>query len=312
MDHTLLHEMRTFLLIAASACAFASSATAQAPASGPLALLLPASTRAAGLGNVGVVARDESSVFYNPAQINPTTGFGGTFVRYGSSGSMGTLASAVTVNWLTLGWGVQVLEFKAPSSASYPFMPADVVQRGTRDAQSLVAAAGANFLFKGFRAGVGAKYAEDRVDEAGESSTASPAIQKRVLLGDLGVSHPFKSGTAALAVQNLGDGSRLPLPIQTTLGWGRQMQASQLDLAFATQVSMRRNWFGAGGGIEAGYGWIEGWSAALRAGAHRPETAAQRPVSIGGTLNADHVVLDYALEFFEGSRYAHHISFRWR
>jgi hypothetical protein len=35
-------------------------------------------------------------------------------------------------------------------------------------------------------------------------------------------------------------------------------------------------------------------------------------MTIGGTLNADRLSLDYALEFFEGNRYAHHISVRWR
>ena len=64
--------------------------------------------------------------------------------------------------------------------------------------------------------------------------------------------------------------------------------------------------------MEIGYGWIEGWSAAVRAGVRRTETAAQRPVSAGGTLNADHLAIDYALELFEGSRYAHHVSLRWR
>lgn len=310
--------MRHYLMAVASACALASSANAQAPSTGPLILLLPASTRATGMGNAWVAGRDETSVFYNPAQINPTTGFGGRVARYGSNGTLGTLANAVTINWLTLGWGVQVVEFKAGASSTYPYAPADIAAPGSRDAQSLEVAAGGNFLIKKFRAGFGVKYAEDRVEAAinplaaAPLSYSAPAIRKGVLLGDLGVSHSLLSGTAALAVQNIGDDSGIKLPIQTTLGWARQMQAQQLDLAFAAQVSARRDWLGAGGGIEAGYGWIEGWSAALRAGAHRTETAAQKPVALGATLNADHLSLDYALEFFEGSRYAHHISIRWR
>jgi hypothetical protein len=263
------------------------------------------------MGNAWVAGRDESSVFYNPAQIAPTTGFGGTFARYGSNGTSGTLANAVTINWLTLGWGVQVVELKARADATYPFTPADLVQPGTRDAQSLVATAGANFLVKKFRAGVGVKYAEDRVDGIA-GSTPSPPVLNGLLLADVGVSHSLLSGTVALAAQNLGDASRLTLPRQTTLGWARQMQARQVDLAFAAQVSERNRWIGGGGGVEVGYGWIDGWSAALRAGARRTETAAQRPVALGGTLNADHLSLDYALELFEHSSYAHHISIRWR
>ncbi|MEO8337977.1 MAG: hypothetical protein ABI664_23590 [bacterium] len=310
--------MRTLLTALASACVFASSAMAQAPDTGPLVLLLPANTRAAGMGNAWVAGRDETSVFYNPAQINPTTGFGGRVVRYGSNGTLGTLATAMTINWLTLGWGVQVVEFKALGTSTYPYTPSELTQPGTRDAQSLVIGAGGNFLVKKFRLGFGAKYAEDRVEAAlnplaaAPLSYVAPAIRKGVLLGDVGVSHSFRNGTAALAVQNIGDDSRVSLPIQTTLGWARQMQASQLDLAFAAQVSARRDWIGGGGGVEAGWGWIEGWSAAVRAGAHRTETAAQKPVTMGATLNADHLSLDYALEFFDGSRFAHHVSLRWR
>jgi hypothetical protein len=311
--------MRTFLLAVASACALASSATAQAPATGPLVLLLPASTRAAGMGNAWVAGRDETSVFYNPAQINPTTGFGGRVVRYGSNGTLGTLANATTINWLTLGWGVQVVDFKALSLAPYPYAPSEVMREdGTRDAQSLVVGVGGNFLIKKFRAGVGLKYAEDRVDAAinpiaaAPLSYSAPAIHKGVLLGDVGVSHSLFSGTAALAVQNIGDDSRVKLPIQTTLGWARQLQTQQVDFAFATQVSVRRDWIGAGGGVEAAWGWIEGWSAAVRAGVHRTETAAQKPIAMGATLNADHLSIDYALELFDGSRFAHHVSLRWR
>lgn len=303
--------MRRILLVIVWAGAHAASARAQAPATGPLALLLPSSTRAAAMGDVAVASRDESALFYNPALVTAAPGAGGSFVRYGSNGTLGTLAGAVAVNWLTLGWGVQVVEFTARSDASYPFTPADVTRRGSRDALSLVAGAGANFLIKGFRAGVGVKYAEDRVG-ASVAEPTSPAVLKGFILGDLGVSHRLFSGTAAAAVQNIGDDSRLGLPIQTTLGWTRPKQAGPFDLAVAAQLLERGHWIGGGGGVEAAYGWIEGWSVAVRAGARRTESVAQHPVSVGGALNADHLALDYALEFFDGRRYAHHVSLRWR
>ena len=302
-----MHLRSTFLALAV---ATALPAHAQAPAAGPLVLLLPATARATAMGNAWVAGRDESSVFSNPAQINPTPGFGGTFARYGSGGTSAMIASATVVNWLTLGWGVEVVDFKARTDATYPFTPGDLARRGSRDAQSLMANVGGSFLVKKFRVGLGAKYAEDRVDAI--PSIGAPSILKGLLLGDVGIAHSLLSGTAALAVQNIGDDSRLPLPIQTTLGWARQMQAQQLDLAFAAQVSERNQWIGGGGGVEVGYGWIEGWSGALRAGLRRPETSAQRPVSLGAGLSADHLGVDYALELFEGNRYAHHFSLRWR
>lgn len=301
----LLGVMTTVLL------ARVASAQGSAPPAGPLVLLLPTSTRATALGNAWVAGRDEYSVFYNPAQINQTNGIGGSFTRYGSNGTLGALTGGFTVGPLTYGWGVSLVEYKARNTASYPFAPSELTANGTRDAFSIAAVAGANYTYKGFRLGVGTTYAEDRV--AADATMGNSAIHETFLLGNVGASHPLWGGTAALAVENIGDRSKpRTSPTQTALGWNKQMQAGEFDLGFATQLSVRNSWLGAAGGAEIGYGWIEGWSATVRAGAHRTETSAQRPVSFGGTLNADRLAFDYAVEFFEGNRYAHHISVRWR
>ena len=304
--------MRLTFKAVASACLIATGAHAQAPAAGPLVLLLPASTRGTGMGNAWVAARDDAAIFYNPALINPTNGLYATFVRYGSNGTMGELTNSVTVGTLNLGWGVEVLEFKARNDALYPFVPADIMRDGTRDALSLAASAGADFTFRGFKTGLAMKYAEDRVDGILGTSGVTPPLRKGVLLADFGLTHPFMSGTAGFAVQNMGDDSRISLPITTTLGWVRTISTDQLDFTVVADASQRDKWVGGGGGIDMSYGWIEGWSATVRAGARRTETSAQRPVSLGGTLNADHLAIDYALEFFEHSGYAHHLSLRWR
>ena len=281
---------------------------AQAPATGLLVLLLPASPRATALGNAWVAGRDDYSLFYNPAQIAPTNGIGGSFARYAPGAAMGALTGATTVGSITFGWGAQLAELRAASDAIYPLTPASLVTSGPRSAASFVAAAGANRVFKGFRTGVALKYAEDRLDLSGRT-TAAPV---RRLLGDAGVSHPLYSGTVALAVQNIGDDGRPNLPMQAALGWARQFQPGQLDVGVATQLLERRGWLSPAAGLELGYGWIEGWSASLRAGARRPETSGQRPLTFGGGLNADRLALDYALEFFAGRRYGHHLGVRWR
>jgi len=301
----LLGVLSTLLL------ATGASAQGAAPPAGPLVLLLPTSTRATGLGNAWVAGRDDYSMFYNPAQINQTNGIGGSFTRYGANGTLGVLTGGVTVGPLTYGWGVSLVEYKARSTSSYPFAPTELTSNGTRDALSVAAVAGANYTLKGFRLGVGTTYAEDRV--AADAPSAKAAIHEAFLLGNVGVSHSLWGGTAALAVANIGDRSTTRTsPTQTALGWNRQMQAGEFDLGFATQLSVRNGWLGAAGGAEIGYGWIEGWSAVIRSGARRTETPAQRPVSFGGTLNADRLAFDYAVEFFEGNRQAHHISVRWR
>src|SRR5206468_2608261 len=127
-----------------------------------------------------------------------------------------------TVGSITFGWGVQRADLRPASDASYPFTPASLVSTGAgrRDASSFLAAAGANRVFKGFRTGVAVKYAEDRLDGG---SRASGVLARR-LLGDAGVSHAFYSGTAALAVQNVGDDRTVHMPVQAALGWTRQFQ----------------------------------------------------------------------------------------
>jgi hypothetical protein len=305
--------MRISRTIAVAAGLLASRAQAQAPSTGFLVLLLPASARATALGNAWVAGRDDYSIFSNPAQIAPTNGIGGSFARYGPGAVQGALSGAATVGSLTFGWGAQLAELRVGNDATYPFVPAMLTSRGSRSALSFVAAPGANRVFKGFRTGLAVKYAEDRLEGlVGIVGDVGSGVPARRLLADAGVSHNLLSGTAAVAVQNADDGSTPHAPLQVALGWARQFQPGQLDVGVATQVLERRGWVSPAGGVEVGYGWIEGWSATVRAGARRPETSAQRPLTLGGALNADRLALDYALEFFAGNRYGQHLAIRWR
>jgi len=300
---------RTLLAVAA----LAGALHAQAPADGPLVLLVPVSARATALGNASV--RDDYSIFYNPARIAATNGIGVALARYGGNGTFGALASGVNVGPLNWGWGVEVLQFHARNSSAYPYAPAELVADGTRLAMSLAAVIGAEYTLKGFNIGVDAKFAEEHADAVQLPQSAllgfSP-IQRNLLLADAGTTHALLGGTAEFVVQNIGDRGSYPVPMTEKLGYTRSLNLKQIDLAFAGEVLDRQGWIGGGGGAELGYGWIEGFSAVLRAGARRPETAGQRPVAVGGTLNADRLQLDYALEFFEGNRYAHHLTVRWR
>lgn len=308
-----MHSSKYFVATAL-AFTFSAAAHAQAPAEGPLVLLLPVSARAIGLGNASV--RDDYAIFYNPARITPTNGIGATFARYSSNGTFGALASAVNVGPLNFGWGVELVQFRARLSSAYPYFPEELVSTGARSALSLAAMAGAEYTYKGFNLGLGVKFAEDRVEGIYPSFLSSPAgassFQHTRLLADVGTTHALLGGTAEFAVQNIGDRSAFGLPTTTKLGFARNVNTDQLDFAFAADVLERGKWIGGGGGAEVGWGWIEGFSAALRVGARRAEADGQKPLAVGATLNADRLSLDYALEFFDGNRYAHHIAFRWR
>jgi hypothetical protein len=290
--------MRTIRSTVTLSCALTLGAHAQAPAAGPLALLLSPSVRSTAVGDAWVTRRDDFATFYNPALIGPTDGIGISFARYDGDGTMGALASAVTIGPITFGWGAEFVQFKADETP------------GSRDASSLAAVTGANFLFKDFRLGLGMKYAEDQLSGVLGSPISEP-IHHGVLLGDLGIAHRLFAGTAGLSVENIGNDRALAVPLETAVNWVRPMQTDVFDFAVGARVAERNRWVGGGGGVEAGYGWIEGYSVTLRAGAQRPEVITQRPMSVGGTFNADRLVLDYALEFFDGNRYAHHIAIRW-
>ena len=309
--------MRSLLLVGAGACVLSTGAYAQAPATGPLALLLPASTRAMAQGNGGVAGRDDDVIFYNPAQlINVRGGFNTTLARYGSSSTLVAMSSAFTGGPLSLGWGVQYVNFSTQPGATYPFTPDVLTGRGPVNASSLVAAVGAAMVYKGFRIGIAAKYAEDRLS-VGTGPVATPPALHGIFVGDAGVSHPLWGGTAGLSVQNVGrdsfrSGDAVHAPLQTSLGWSVLKQVGELDVGVTAQLAARKGWIAPGAGVEVGYTWIEGYGMTLRAGAHRAETGAERPFGTGFSFNADRLTIDYGLQFFDGGQTAHRMTFRWR
>ncbi|HVT40047.1 MAG TPA: hypothetical protein VHE78_13455 [Gemmatimonadaceae bacterium] len=308
--------MRSLLIVCA--CAWASSLHAQveAPPTGPLALLLPASTRAMALGNAGVTGRDDDVIFYNPAQlVNVRGGFNASLARYGPASSLGAMSSSFTGGPLSLGWGVQAVSYSTRRS-TYPFTPDVLTDRGSIAAFSMVAAVGAATTYKGFKIGTAAKYAEDRVSN-GTVLRGPAELVSGMAAFDVGVAHNLWTGVAGLAVQNIGRNApgnkpTSESPLQASLGWSVIKQVGELDVGFAAQLTSRRGWISPGAGLEAGYNWIEGYSLALRAGARRPETSAERPFSVGAAFNADRLALEYATQFFDGGRTANRMTLRWR
>ncbi|HKS05084.1 MAG TPA: hypothetical protein VJR92_02125 [Gemmatimonadaceae bacterium] len=282
---------------------------AQAHESGPLLLLLPAGPRAAAFGNAWVVGRDENVVFSNPSLINATTGFGISYSRYDNEGQVGTFAYGTTVGRFTFGVGARTAVYSPSVGAGLPFEPAELLESSDRQAMSVLTAVGMNMTYAGNRVGITAKYAEDRVTYSGSPATLP---RQSVFYADFGLSRPFLNGTFGFAIQNIGSGRGGERPAQTSLGWTRARILGEFDLVVAGAVTIRDYWVSPGGGVELGYGWIEGWSTAFRLGARKTETDVQKPISAGWTLNADRLGLDYAVELFEGDRLAHHLSLRWR
>jgi hypothetical protein len=116
-------------------CAFAGPAFAQAPPAAPMVLQLPATARAAALGDAWVTGRDSEVIFYNPAQIiGASRTFGVTLGRPGPGSTALTAASSYAAGKysLTLGWGARLLDFRVDPAAAYPYTADDLLSRGAR------------------------------------------------------------------------------------------------------------------------------------------------------------------------------------
>lgn len=307
------------LVATLSACALAAPAFAQAPPAPPLVLQLPATARAAALGDAWVTGRDSEVIFYNPAQIiGATRTFGVTLGQPGAGNSSVSAATSYAAGKysLTLGWGARLLNFHVDPAAAYPYTADDLLTRGSADGQSLLLTFGGAILYKNFKIGGAAKFVSDRVSSMpGDPTFVS--INQHAWVADVGVSRALWGGTAAFAAQNLGrtaavDATTLVTPRQFLAGYSWTRGAGPLDLNLFGQVTMRKDWWSPAGGVEVGYSWIEGYGVTLRVGARRPLTSREQPIGLGAAINADRLTVEYGVQFFEGACPSHLVTVRWR
>jgi hypothetical protein len=312
----------------------------------PLGLVLPASARTLGLGNVGVASRDDDVLFYNPAQLAVARGTSASFERYSASSSSGALSSVTRFSNSAIAIGVSIADYKTPTAfvspaggasavtpiAEFPLDRQSSLGPGLGEGLTSEAAFGYAITLKGIRLGGAAKYVEDEV----------PAVRIQRGALDLGVAKDlFGFYTIALAVQNIGPSTeisciihseighepceveatpappsslRVPLylPLRTTLGGSFSHQLGEFDFLSTAAVSMlRSNALYPAAGAELGYSWLDGYSVAIRAGARRP-VPGESGVTAGAGFTADRLSIDYALETLSDSRVGHRIGLRIR
>lgn len=300
-------------------CTLASRAYAQAPVTAPLIMHLPSSARTAALGNAWVAGRDAEVIFYNPAQLIGTgRDFAVSISRPGRAGTALSAASAYAAGKLslTLGWGVHMVGFNADPLTPYPYASDVLLTRGSADGQSLLLSFGGAIAYKGLRIGGAGKYVSDRASTPSGDATPLSIAQHNWLV-DIGVARNLFGGVAAFSVQNIGrtatlDPSVLKTPQQFLAGYSIGKPAGPLDISLYGQVTMRTGWTAPAGGVEIGYSWIEGYSVTVRAGARRPETDVEKPISLGAAFTADRLTVEYGVQFIDGGRANHGVTVRWR
>src|SRR5262249_37005526 len=158
--------------------------------------------------------------------IGARTDFAVSLMHLGPEADGVALTSAYAAGRLsfTLGWGVELVNFRAGAGESSPFSHDVLLTRDGDDAQSALVTVGGAIVYKGYRIGAAGKYAADRL-----------GANRHAMLLDVGVGHTLLGGLAGAAVQNLGPHDLAgtppaPLPRQVALGWSRPQQAGPLDL----------------------------------------------------------------------------------
>jgi hypothetical protein len=286
-------------------------AAAQPHDPAPLVLLLPAGTRALGVGNAFVAGRGSEVLFYNPAQMFILRGTTISVERFGSASTLGTLSTVGPFGKVSLGVGVQYLDYHALPAVPFFTQPAALTLQGPVNSSSLAATLALAVRWKGMRFGVAGKYLEEHIGE----------LRDRGAAFDLGVARDVMRGTVGFSVQNFGSDLRLldqegALPTRVTLGAALPtiLVSSYFDFTGFAAVSRERDGrIVPGAGVELIYQPVDGWTLIGRAGARRVRdlpVRAESPVTVGASFGLDRLWIDYAFQPYRGPGSAHRIAIR--
>jgi hypothetical protein len=296
------------LLLAAAA----APACGQTRARAPLALQLPASARAAALGNAFPLASADADVlFYHPAQLTGARGLAGTLAAYGSSSLLLTVAAAAEWWGGGLGIGIQATSYGAFTldEGAYGRGEAGLGEAGPLATSELVGSAGYGRAFFGFRVGLVGKIAEERV--AGERDVTVAA--------DIGVARALGSVTLALSAQNVGRDPELDsldarLPQTFTLAAATPGRPTgPFDIALAASLSRWEDGtFVPAGGAEIAWWPVPGRTISARIGARWVEDSDIFPLTLGAGFTGDRVSIDYAFADHDHGDPVHRVGIRMR
>jgi hypothetical protein len=288
------------------------AARAQREGHAPIVLQLPASARALALADAWSGGRDVDAIFYNPAQLaGQRAALGFSLQRWGGSSTAGSLVGTYPFWRGVFGWGVQQLEWGAPSDVYPGAAPGSAAlnDRGPFNALSTALSIGYGMTVKGFRVGLATKYAEDRTG----NNRDGVGMVDAGLGGDVG----FVS--VGLSIRNMGSEPRLAgteaaLPTRVALGAATLPRPlGPFDLAANAEVAtLRDQSFFAGLGAELSWTPIEGITGTGRVGVRTPVGDAGSPVTLGAAFTLDRVAFEYAWEGMHGPGNGHRVGLRLR
>jgi len=300
-------------LVAALSNLVPTGGHAQTPGALPVALQLPASTRAMGLGDAYMMDSGHSdAVFYHPALLTRSSGFGLAFQRWGPEAT--AAAASAAVEWLGggVGVGLRTLQYGAASGGvlAAPGGQDHLFDFGSEPVSEMIATlAYARDIFADLSLGVAVDLVNERVG----------ADRNAVTLFDVGVTRDFGPVVAGLTVHDIGEkpivdsGSE---PARITLGvgaYGRPL--GPLDVGFAASLGLDDDEVTYGGGVEVGYWPIQGRTFVARFGFEDvPDRSDARHFTTGFAFWGDELIVEWAFRPFgdadEGG--THRFGVGWR
>ena len=284
-----------------------TSAETQVRGGLPKVLTLPASTRAMALGNAyQPTARHADGLFYNPALLNGSTGFGLDVQQWSRASSSASAAAAGPWFGGGVAVGLQSLQLGLPST-SVPDGQDHLFASGPVAVSERVATVGyARELFS-VELGAAAKLAEVRL--GGARST--------VALMDLGAARGVGPVMVGLAVKDLGDRpfdaeddgeaesekeeeSDSPRIVLGAGAYGKPVGI--FDVGFSAAVSRGDDRTSFGGGVEVGYWPVTGRTFLVRVGAQSIANGSEAsPLTFGFAFWGDDLRLEWAYQDFGAS-----------
>lgn len=285
------------------------SGVAQTPATPARVLTAPSSVRAMALGGAYMTtAGHADAVFYHPALLSGSTGFGVDLQRWGGAASA-VAASAATAWWGgSVGIGVQTLHAGLEEGRDEVGEDALLTHGAVPLAEQVATVGWARRIF-GVRVGVSGKVVDLRLDGA----------RSTTLLADVGVAHGVGPVTLAATLKDLG---RDPFETGGGLGPARLVvgagayggQVGPLDVGLAAALSHGSEETSGGGGLEVGYWPISGRTFVARIGVRTPPAgSAADPLTLGFAFWGDRLALEWAYQGYGGAGAAtHRFGVRWR
>ena len=299
---------RTPLLSALALLLCAAPAVAQPAPVAPLLGWLPVSTRALAMGGAAAAVPDAAAVLHNPALLASARGLEVGAQRYGRGATLGSLAGAIAYAPGGLGFGIELLDQRAPCAgcaAALPTREADLTMRGGLPASGLAATLGFGRTVHGVQVGASARYVEQRIPDERDGTLAA----------DVGAAYDVGPVTLGLTVHDIGGtlslaGRDWSLPRRATLGAAvDRLAVGPFDLGAAGDVSLLTDGeLAIGGGAEIGYTPLDGYTVAGRVGLRHAPGGDVGPLSLGAMARRDRIALEYAWQPLDGGASLHRIG----